>query len=108
MVEFLNLTNISNEVRNAFYTYCESNDHELMKILLYQDDKLTELLRNLILINNSNELQSLEKWFQLLRVQRCFEKRTELRLVGKSSSETFYELNKLNAKASRDFSESIK
>lgn len=111
LTEFLQLANISENVRTTLYQYCREHEPVLMKILLYQDDRLTELLEALVINSQQdavNELDSLDKWFKLLRIQRCFEKRTGLRLMGKTRMET---LNVLNAGESpalvRDFCESI-
>lgn len=79
-----------------------------MQILLYQDDNLSELLEELMISSQGDDLNSLDKWFQLIRVQRCLERKTGLKLMGLSMSETMQEINQLGAKASRDFCESVK
>lgn len=81
----------------------------MLQILMYQDDKLTELLEELIISSFQGDiLENLEKWFQLLRTQRIFERRYGIKLVGQSMSETLQQLGQFGMKASRDFSESIK
>ena len=104
LTEFFNLSNISEIVRNSLIFYCKTYDRVLQQILLYQDDKFQELLEELV----TTDLESLEKWFQLLRTQRIFEKRYEIKLIGLSMSESLQEVTKYGEKASRDFSESIK
>lgn len=104
LTEFFNLSNISENVKKSLISYCETNDRVLLQILMYQNDKLNELLEEMI----NNDLENLEKWFQLLRTQRIFEQKYDLKLMGLSMSETLQEISKYGSKASRDFSESIK
>lgn len=104
LTEFFGLSNISKSVKNALIDYCKVNNRVLLQIILYQDDKLPELLEELVI---SSDLESLEKWFQLLRIQRCFEKRYNTTLMGLSMSETIQKLTQFGLKATRDFSELI-
>lgn len=109
MTEFFNLSNISVNVKSALLSYCETNDRNLLQILMYQNDKLNELLEEMIITTSqSRDLESIEKWFQLLRTQRIFEQKYGSNLVGSSMSESFQEISKFGSKASRDFCESIK
>lgn len=110
MTEFFGLTNISENVKKSLISYCETNDRVLLQILMYQNDKLNELLEEMVIISSqSNDLENLDKWFQLLRTQRIFEQKYDgLRLMGSSMSESLQEISKFGSKASRDFSESIK
>lgn len=108
LTEFFNLSNISEAVKNAVNSYCKSHERVLMQILLYQDDNLSELLEELMNSSQDNDLESLEKWFQLLRVQRCLERKFGIKLMGLTMSETLQEINQFGIKASRDFCESIK
>lgn len=82
----------------------------MLQVLMYQDDNLTELLDELMILSSfqGDNLENLEKWFQLLRTQRIFERRYGIKLVGYSMSETLQQLGQFGMKASRDFSESIK
>jgi hypothetical protein len=105
LTEFFALSNISKSVKTSLIDYCKVNNRVLLQIIMYQDDKLPELLEELVL---STDLESLEKWFQLLRIQRCFEKKYGIQLMGLSMSETLQTLTQFGPKASRDFSESIK
>ena len=76
---------------------------------MYQDDKLAELLEELMISSfQGDNLENLGKWFQLLRTQRIFEKKYGIQLVGYSMSETLQKLGQFGGKTSRDFSESIK
>lgn len=76
---------------------------------MYQNDRLNELLEEMIITSSQNkDLENIEKWFQLLRTQRIFEHKYGSNLVGLSMSESFQEIRKFGNKASRDFSESIK
>lgn len=106
LTEFFNLTNISENVKHYLISYCEAYDRVLLKILMYQNDKLNELFEEMII--TSSQINDLEKWFKLLRTQRIFEKKYDLKLMGLSMSESLQEISKYDIKASRDFSESIK
>ena len=109
LTEFFNLTNISENVKYSLISYCETNDRVLLQILMYQNDKLNELLEETIITSSqNNDLENLEKWFQLLRTQRIFEQKYDLKLMGLSMTESLQEISKYGIKASRDFSESIK
>lgn len=90
-------------------SYCKNYDRTLLQILMYQDDKLTELLEELMISSfQGDNLENLEKWFQLLRTQRIFEKRYGIKLVGYSMCDTLNKLGQFGGKASRDFSKSIR
>lgn len=106
LTEFFNLANISRSVKESLASYCKTDDRYLIQILMYQDDKLPELLEELMI----QDLEGLEKWFQLLRTQRIFEHQfVGTKLMGLSMIETLQELEKAGgSKAARDFSESIK
>lgn len=106
LTEFFNLSNISASVKGSLISYCEANDRYLIQILMYQDDKLPELLHELSI----QDLEGLGNWFQLLRTQRIFEHQfAGSKLMGLSMIETLHELEKVGgSKAARDFSESIK
>ena len=109
LTDFFNLSNISESVKNSLIFYCEQNDRVLLQILMYQDDKLAELLEELMISSfQGDNLENLGKWFQLLRTQRIFEKKYGIQLVGYSMSETLQKLGQFGGKTSRDFSESIK
>lgn len=109
LTDFFNLANISDNVKNSLISYCKKFDRVLLQILMYQNDKLNELLEEMIIVSSqNNDLENLEKWFQLLRTQRIFEQKYDLKLMGLSMSETLQEISKFGFKASRDFSESIK
>lgn len=110
MTEFFGLTNISENVKKSLISYCERHDRVLLQILMYQNDKLNDLLEEMVIISSqSNDLENLDKWFQLLRTQRIFEQKYDgLKLMGSSMSESLQEISKFGNKASRDFSESIK
>jgi hypothetical protein len=109
LTEFFGLTNISENVKKALISYCEANDRVLLQILMYQNDELNELLKEMIISSSqNNELENLEKWFQLLRTQRIFERKYDLKLMGLSMIESLQELSKFEKKGSRDFCESIK
>ena len=109
LTDFFNLANISESVKNSLISYCKNFDRTLLQILMYQDDKLTELLEELMISSfQGDNLENLEKWFQLLRTQRIFEKKYSIKLVGYSMCETLHHLEQFGGKASRDFSESIK
>ena len=109
LTEFFNLTNISENVKYSLISYCETNDRVLLQILMYQNDKLNELLEETIITSSqNNDLENLEKWFQLLRTQRIFEQKYDLKLMGLSMTESLQEISKYGIKSSRDFSESIK
>lgn len=76
---------------------------------MYQNDKLNELLEEMIINSpQNNDLENLEKWFQLLRTQRIFERKYGIKLMGFSMIESLNEISKFGTKASRDFSDSIK
>lgn len=105
LTEFFNLSIISENVQKSLISYCKSEDRVLLQILMYQDDKLIELMEDLI----ENDLESLEKWIQLLKTQRLFEhKYPGAKLMGLSLTRTLVEINKFGGKASRDFCDSIK
>lgn len=109
LTEFFNLSNISVSVRKSLQSYFEQNDRVLLQILMYQDDNLNEFLEELMVSSfQGDNLENLEKWVQLLRTQRIFEKKYGTKLVGSSMSETIQKLGNYGDKASRDFSESIK
>jgi hypothetical protein len=109
LTEFFGLTNISENVKKALISYCEAHDRVLLQILMYQNDELNELLKEMIISSSqNNELENLEKWFQLLRTQRIFERKYDLKLMGLSMIESLQELSKFEKKGSRDFCESIK
>lgn len=105
LIEFFSLSNISEAVKNALVSYCKENNRALLHILMYQDDKLVELMEELV----ENDLENLEKWFELLRTQRLFERKyVGTKLMGLSMTESLQEISKTGGKASRDFCDSIK
>ena len=104
---FLQLAHISEKVKKALYEYCQVNQPVLQQILLYQDDRLDELLASKF-DREGDKVLELGKWFKMLRVQRCFEKRAGggVSLLGLSREEC---LEKLKIyKLSSDFQESLK
>lgn len=108
LTAFLQLSHISPGVRDALYSYCRSKQPILKQILLYQDDRLDELIEDTpMLTDNSNgdAVTSLTEWFKLLRVQRCFEKRSGLQLLGLSRDECIRLLQP--KRLSHDFYESL-
>ena len=105
LTEFFNLSNISESVKRSLNFYCKANDRVLLQILMYQDDKLVELMEELL----ENDLESLEKWFQLLRTQRLFEKKYNgIKIMGLSMMESLQKISEFGTKAARDFCDSIK
>jgi hypothetical protein len=103
---FLQLAHISDKVKSTLYEYCQCNQPILQQILLYQDDQLDELITSRLNLDGDKVLE-LGKWFKMLRVQRCFEKRIGgLNLLGLSQEECSKRLKQFNL--SSDFQESIK
>lgn len=107
LTAFLQLAQISDRVKAALFDYCRVNQPVLLQILLYQDDRLDELLV-CRLGSGEDRVLELGKWFKMLRVQRCFEKRTggSVKLLGLSERECMEKLKPY--KLSLDFQESIK
>lgn len=107
LTAFLQLSHISPGVRDALYSYCQSKQPVLKQIFLYQDDRLDELIEDNPILTGSNgdAVTSLTEWFKLLRVQRCFEKRSGLQLLGLSQQDCIRLLQP--KRLSHDFCESL-
>lgn len=107
LTAFLQLSHISPGVRDAVYAYCQSKQPVLKQILLYQDDQWDELLSDnpMLMGQDGDAVTSLTEWFKLLRVQRYFEKRSGLQLLGLSKDECMTRLQ--STRLANDFSESL-
>ncbi len=105
---FLQLAHISEKVKASLYEYCQINQPVLQQILLYQDDRLAELLASRLNDMEGDKVLELGNWFKMLRVQRCFEKRTGggVSLLGLSKEACLEKLKPF--KSANDFEESIK
>lgn len=108
LTSFLQLAQISERVKSALYEYCAASQPVLQQILLYQDDRLDDLLTSRLDQLDGDKVLELGKWFKMLRVQRCFEKRTggSVALLGLSREACVEKLRPL--KLASDFEESIK
>lgn len=110
-MDFLSLLNISEEVRSAIYSHCRANDADLLKLLLYQDDRLDDLVLQLVEDNSGDfdKFATLDQWLRLSRAQRCYEQRCGLKICGKSRSECLKIIaDRYGELMAKDFEESCK